>query len=111
MVKNFKEVFKNPYKEEDEMVISEFVNTEVEMALKKNQEKVIKAFKQDLVRSLEKYVNNVSTQAEREEREYYYRKGKGILTEQDEEIRIELEHEREEKRKLCINLMSILSEI
>ena len=66
MVKGFKEIFKNPYKEEDEMVISEFVNTEVEMALKKNQEKVIKEFRKDLIRSLEKYVENVSIQAERE---------------------------------------------
>ena len=110
MVKNFKEVFKNPYKEEEEMEIDLLISQEVEIALKKNQEKVIKAFRRDLIRSLEKYVENVSVQAEREEMEYYYRKGKGILTEQDEEIKTELECERKEKKRMCINLISILNE-
>ena len=112
MVNNFKKIFENPYKEEDlGMELEQMIREEVEIALKKNQEEVIKAFRKEMVRRLEKYVNNVSVQAEREEREYYYRKVKGILTDQDEKIKNELEHEREEKRKLCINLMSILSEI
>ena len=113
MVNKIKGLFTNPYKEEElkmELELEMIVKEEVDRVLKKEIKQLTANVRRDILNSLQKYVNKVNDQAEREEREYYYRKGKGILTEQDEQIIKELEQERKEKTRMCINLISILEE-
>ena len=112
MFKLIRELFENIYDQEDDIVeLNLMIKDQIEIELNKREKIILKNIRNDLIKRLETYIEDTNLQAEKSEREYYYRKGKGTLTDQYEKIKRDIDYEIEEKKRICTVLISIFREI